>query len=122
MDGDAESSEILYFSSKGQAKKTLHNGKSHVNAEHYGAISLRFDTFGAPGHIVVVILLTVYLKRITKAPVSLYFLSNGVSCWLVSVGIAQCCFTHVAQNTWQCEIAMQDFTNYINSQLVLGQY
>ena len=69
MDGDAESSEILYFSSKGQAKKTLHNGKSHVNAEHYGAISLRFDTFGAPGHIVVVILLTVLLKRITNAPV-----------------------------------------------------
>ena len=32
MDGDVESSEVHYISNKGWAKKTLHNGKSHVDA------------------------------------------------------------------------------------------
>ena len=67
-------------------------------------------------------MLTVELKRIPGAPVSLHVLSQCVTLWLVSVGIVQHCVTHVAQNTWHCEIAMQDFTNYTNSQLVLGQY
>ena len=53
---------------------------------------------------------------------SLHILSKHVAYWLVSVGIVQHCVTHVAQNTWHCEITIQDFTNYINSQLVLGQY
>jgi hypothetical protein len=44
MDGDADSSEVLYILSKGHTKKTLHNGKSCVDAEHYGAIHLLFDT------------------------------------------------------------------------------
>ena len=122
MDGDVESSEVLYISSKGQAKRTLHNGKSRVDAEHYGAIHLMFDTLRAPGHIISVMMLTVQLKRITGNSVSLHVLSKHVACWLVSVGIVQHHITHVAQNTWYCEIAMQDFTNNINSQLVLGQY
>jgi hypothetical protein len=54
--------------------------------------------------------------------VSLHVLSKHVACWLVSVGIFQRCVTHVVQNTQHCDIAMQNFTNYINSQLVLGQY
>ena len=122
MDGDVESSEVLYISSKGQAKMTLHNEKSHIDAEHYGAIHLMFDTLRAPGHNVSVMMLTVELKRITGTPVSLHVLSQCVACWLVSVGIVQCCITHVVQNTWHCEIVMQDFTNYINNHLVLGQY
>ena len=81
-----------------------------------------FDTLRAPGHIISVMMLTVELKRITGTSVSLHVLSKRVSCWLVSVEIVQHHVTHVAQNTWHCEIAMQDFTNYINSQLVLGQY
>ena len=81
-----------------------------------------FDTLRAPGHIVSVMILTVILKRITGAPVSLHVLNKHVACWLVSVGIVQCHVTHVAQNTQHCEIAMQDFTNDINSQFVLGQY
>ena len=81
-----------------------------------------FDTLRAPGHIVSVMMHIVELKRITGTPVSLHVLSMCVACWLISVGIVQCCVTHVAQNTWYCEIAMQDYTNYINSQLVLGQY
>ena len=44
MDGDVDSSEVLYISSKGWAKKTIHNVKSHVDAKHYGAICLMFDT------------------------------------------------------------------------------
>ena len=122
MDGDAESSEVLYISSKGKAKKTLHKGKSHFNVEHYRAVFLMFDTLRTPGHIVSVMMLTVELKRISGTPVSLHVLSKCVSHWLVSVGVIQHHVTHVAQNTWHCEIAMQDFTNYINSQLVLGQY
>ena len=81
-----------------------------------------FDTLRAPGHIVSVMMLTVELKRISGAVVSLHVLSKCVSRWLVSVGIVQHHVTHVVQNTWHCEIPMQDFTNYINSQLVLGQY
>ena len=81
-----------------------------------------FDTLRAPGHIVSVMMLTVEFKRITGTPVSLHVLSNHVSCWLVSVEIVHYHVSHVAQNTWHFEIAMQDFTNYINSQLVLGQY
>jgi hypothetical protein len=122
MDGDVESSEVLYISSKGQTKKTIHNGKSHVTADHHEAICLMFDTLRAPGHFVSVMMLTVELKRITRAPVSLHVLSKSVACWLVSVGIIQHHVTHVSQNNWYCEIAMQDFTNYIKSQLVLGQY
>jgi hypothetical protein len=80
IEGDVESSEVLYISSKGQAKKTLHNGKSHVDAEHYGAICLMFDTLRAPGHIVSVMVLTVELKRIAGTPVSLHVLSKCVSC------------------------------------------
>ena len=76
MDGHVESSEVLYISSKGQAKKTLHNGKSHVDAEHFGAICLMFDTLRAPGRIVSVMMLIVELKRITGAPVSLHVLSK----------------------------------------------
>ena len=76
MDGDAESSEVLYISSKGQAKRTLHNGKSRVDAEHYGAIHLMFDTFRAPGYIVSVMMLTVELQRISGTPVSLHVLSK----------------------------------------------
>ena len=53
---------------------------------------------------------------------SLHVLSMHVPCWLVSVGIVQHHVTHVVQNTQHCEIAIQDFTNYINCQLVLGQY
>ena len=40
----------------------------------------------------------------------------------VIVRIVQHHITHVAQSTWHCEIAMQDFTKYINSQLLLGQF
>ena len=81
-----------------------------------------FDTLRAPGHIVSVMMLTVETKRIPWAPVSLHVLSKHVACWLVSVGIVQWHVTHIAQNTWHCEIAMQGLTNYINSQFVLGQY
>ena len=81
-----------------------------------------FDTLRAPGHIVSVMILTVILKRITGAPVSLHVLNKHVACWLVSDGIVQRHVTHVAQNTQHGEIAMQDSTKYINSQLVLGQY
>ena len=81
-----------------------------------------FDTLRAPGCIVSVMMLTVEFKRIIGTPVSLHVLSKRVSCWLVSVGIVQHHVSHVTQNTWHCEIAMQVFTDYINSQLVLGQY
>ena len=67
-----------------------------------------FDTLRAPGHIISVMMLTVELKRITGTSVSLNVLSKRVSCWLVSVEIVQHHVTHVAQNTWHCEIAMQD--------------
>ena len=67
-------------------------------------------------------MLAVELKRITGTPVSLHVSSKHVAHWLVGVGIVECCITHVAQNTWHCEIEMQDFTNYIYSQLVFGQY
>ena len=80
------------------------------------------NTLIAPGHIVSVMMLTVEFKMISGAPVSLHALSKHVACWLVSVRIVQQHVTHVAQNTWYCEIAMQDFTNYMNSQLELGQY
>ena len=76
MDGDVESSDVLCISSKGRAKKTLHNGNSRVDAEHYGAIHLMFDTLRAPGHNVSVMMLTVELKRITGTPVSLHVLSQ----------------------------------------------
>ena len=76
MDGDVESSEVLSISSKGQAKKSLHNGKSCVDAEDYGASCLMFDTLRAPGHIVSVMMLTVELKRISGAVVSLHVLSK----------------------------------------------
>jgi hypothetical protein len=67
-------------------------------------------------------MLTVELKRITGASVLFHVLSMHVPCWLVSVEIVLLCITHVVQNTQHCEIAIQDFTNYINCQLVLGQY
>jgi hypothetical protein len=54
--------------------------------------------------------------------VSLNVLGKCVACWLVSVGFVQCHVTHVVQNTQHCEIEMQDFKSYINSQLVLSQY
>ena len=76
MGGDAESSEVLYISSKGWSKMTLHNGKNRVDAEHYGAIHLMFDTFRAPGYIVSVMMLTVELQRISGTPVSLHVLSK----------------------------------------------
>ena len=44
MDGEVESSENFYISIKGQAKTTPHHGKSHVDAEHFRAICLMFDT------------------------------------------------------------------------------
>ena len=50
MDGDVDSSEVLYISSKGWAKKTIHNVKSHVDAKHYGAICLMFDTLSTRTH------------------------------------------------------------------------
>ena len=113
--------KFFIFQARG-TKNAPHNGKSHVDAEHYGAIHPMFDSLRAPGHIVSVTMLTVELKRITGAQVSLHVLSKHVACCLVSVGIVQRHVTHVAQNTWHCEIAFQDCTNYINSQLVLGQY
>jgi hypothetical protein len=33
MDGDVESSEVLYILSKDWAKKTLHNVQGHIDAE-----------------------------------------------------------------------------------------
>ena len=75
-DGDVESSEVPYISNNGWAKKTLHNGKSRINAEHYGAICLMFDTLRTPGYIFSVMMLTVELKRIPGAPVSLHVLSK----------------------------------------------
>ena len=47
MDGEVESSENFYISIKGQAKTTPHHGKSHVDAEHFRAICLMFDTLRA---------------------------------------------------------------------------
>ena len=114
--------KFFIFQARARQKNSLHNGKYCVDPEHYGAICLMFDTLRVPGCIVSVMMLTVEFKRRTGAPVSLHILSKHVAYWLVSVGIVQHCVTHVAQNTWHCEIAMQDFTNYINSQLVLGQY
>ena len=66
MDGNVESSEVLYISSKDRAKKTLHHGKCHVDAEHYGAICLMFDTLRAPGRIVSVMMPTVELKGLQE--------------------------------------------------------
>ena len=65
---------------------------------------------------VSVMMLTVKLKRISEAPVSLQVLSMHVSCWLTNVSIVHCCITNIAQNTCHCEITMQDFVTYINSQ------
>ena len=117
MDGDVESSEVLYISSRGWAKKSFYNGRSCVDTEYYGAIHLMFDTFKAPGCIVFCNDASSGIKKANGAPVTLHVLSKCVACWLVSVGIVQCHVTHVVQNTQYCEIAMQDFTKYINSQL-----
>ena len=76
--------KFFIFQARG-TKNAPHNGKSHVDAEHYGAIHPMFDSLRAPGHIVSVTMLTVELKRITGAQVSLHVLSKHVACWLVSV-------------------------------------
>ena len=107
--------KFFIFQARARQKNTLHNGKYCVDPEHYGAICLMFDTLRVPGCIVSVMMLTVEFKRRTGAPVSLHILSKHVAYWLVSVGIVQHCVTHVAQNTWHCEITMQDITNNINS-------
>ena len=53
---------------------------------------------------------------------TLQVLSKHNACWLVSVGIAQRQITHAVQNTWNHEIAIQDFTNHGNIQVIYGQY
>ena len=67
-------------------------------------------------------MLTVELKKISETPVSLLVLSKRVSRWLASVHIVHCHITNIAQNTCHCEITMQDFVTYVNSQLSQGQY
>jgi hypothetical protein len=67
-------------------------------------------------------MLTVELKRISGTPVSLLGLSKHVSCWLASVHIVHHHITNIAQNTCHCEVTMQDFVAYNNSQLSKGQY
>ena len=67
-------------------------------------------------------MLAVELKRISKTPVPLHVLSKHVSCWLVNMHIVHCCITKIAQNTCHCEVKIQDFVTYINSQLSQGQY
>ena len=80
MDGDVESSEVLYISSRGWAKKSFYNGRSHINAEHYRDFCNMLNTLRKPGEIVSVMMLTVELRRITGAPVSLHVLSKHVAC------------------------------------------
>jgi hypothetical protein len=62
------------------------------------------------------------LKRISDSPVSLLVLSKHVSCWLARVHIIHFHITKIAQNTHHCEVTMQNFVAYINSQLFQDQY
>ena len=113
---------VLLTSFKGQARKSLHSGKVHIDTVHNGAIWLMFDTLSNASHHVSVMMHTVELKRISGTPVSLLVLSKRVSCWLASMHIVHCYITHLAQNACHCEVTMQDFVAYINSQLFPGQY
>ena len=81
-----------------------------------------FDNLCNASCHVFVMMLTVKLKKISEAPVSLLVLSMHISCWLTSVHIVHWHITNIAQNTCHCEITMQDFATYINSQLSQGQY
>ena len=67
-------------------------------------------------------MLTVELKRISGTPVWLLVLCKGVSHWLARVHNIYHHITNIAQKTHHCEITMQDFVAYINSQLTQGQY
>jgi hypothetical protein len=81
-----------------------------------------FDTLHNARWHVSVMMLTVELKRISGTPVSLLVFSKHVSDWLASVHIIDHHITNIAQNTCHCELIMQDFVAYINSQLSQGQY
>jgi hypothetical protein len=48
--------KIFVFLARAVQKKTLHNGKSHVNAEHYRAFCCMFSTLRVPGQIVCVMM------------------------------------------------------------------
>ena len=81
-----------------------------------------FDALCNADWHVSVMMLTVELKRISGTPVSLLVMSKHVSCWLASVHNVHCHFTNIAKSTYHCEVTMQDFVAYINSQLSQGQY
>ena len=121
-DEEGQHQLVLLTSFKGQAKKTLCSGKVHIGTAQYGAIWLMFDTLHNADQHVSVMMFTVELKRISCTPVSFLVLSKCVSCWLASMHFVHCCITNIAQNTCQCEVTMQDFVAYINSQLSKGQY
>jgi hypothetical protein len=112
----------LLTSFKCRAKKALHCAKVCIDTANYGAIWLMFDTLRNAGWHVSVMMLTVEFKRISVTPVSLLVLSKCVSCWLASVYIVHHHITNIAQNTHHCEVTMQDFVAYINSQLSQCQY
>ena len=95
---------------------------THIDVAHYGAIRHMFDTLCGAGRHVSVMMLTVELKKISETPVSLLVLSKRVSRWLASVHIVHRHITNAAQNTCHCEITMQDFVTYVNSQLSQDQY
>ena len=81
-----------------------------------------FDTLHSAGQHVSVIMLIVELKEISETLVSLLVLSKHVSCWLASIHIVCHFITNIARNTCHCEVIMQDFVTFINSQLSQGQY
>ena len=75
-----------------------------------------FDTSCNADRHICVMMLTVELKKISETPVSLLVLSKCVSCWLASLHNVQHCITNIAKSTCHCEVIIQNFVVYINSQ------
>ena len=96
--------------------------QQRLDIAHYGAIRHMFVTLRSAGWHVSVMMLTVKLKKISDTPVWLFVLSKLDSCWLASACTVHYHSTNIAQNTCHCEITMQDFVTYVNSQLSQGQY
>lgn len=100
---------------------TLHEGRPRVQASKYDQLRLFYENLRNSGRVVTTSMLCFELRRLDPfIDVALPVLRQRIRRWLRSEGIVQRRATHVAQRTRHDEKIIDDFVQYVNTQISMG--
>lgn len=102
--------------------KSTQKGRPRTDNEAYDSLKLYYDNVRNMDRAVTVGMLSYELKRLMTTDVPIATLRKRIYRWLANENIVQRRVTHVAQNTRHDESKIEGFVQYVNGQILSGQY